>query len=140
MTTRYFIRIENNAGLFRAEIYDNRPKPVHIAENLSLSPEANVSIKGKPYTLAKLLTALFQYQEGDLRLAYDERGQLELGQYLFRQIFGKADAALKKSLTNENLKTEIRIVSHDEHICRLPWVLLADMFVMADNAEFSFQP
>jgi len=131
MTTRYFIRIENNAGLFRAEIYDNRPKPVHIAENLSLSPEANVSIKGKPYTLAQLLTALFQYQEGDLRLAYDERGQLELGQYLFRQIFGKADAALKKSLTNENLKTEIRIVSHDEHICRLPWVLLAD-----ENANF----
>lgn len=131
MTTRYFIKIENNAGLYRAEIYDNRPEPVHIAENISLSPEAKVIIKGKPFSLAQLLNALFQYQESDLKLAYDERGQLELGQYLFRQIFGNADAALKKSLTNENLKTELRIVSHDEHICRLPWVLLAD-----ENANF----
>ncbi|MCP4105959.1 MAG: CHAT domain-containing protein [Desulfobacteraceae bacterium] len=138
MTNNYFIKIENKNEQYQATIYKNSQTPSHITENLKLSPNDKVTIKGNPYTLEQLIEALIQYQENDLKLVYDERGQMEFGQYLYQQLFNNADPNLLRSLRNEN--AQLRIITQDEHITRLPWVLLADensIFLSATGCAIS---
>jgi hypothetical protein len=127
MTHRYLIKIDNQNSQYRAEIYQKKDAaPLHISERISLAPTDKITIKEKQFPLSQLIDALIQYKDSDLKLAYDERGQLAIGQYLYQQIFSNADSAILKPLKDENSSADLRIISHDEHICRIPWVLLAD--------------
>ncbi|MDM8516713.1 CHAT domain-containing protein [Desulfobacterales bacterium HSG16] len=116
------IEIKKQDKKYQAAIHYNQN---HIQiENLKLHPDDTLKIKGNEYPIKNLIKAMIKYDPKSLKIAYDERGQMEFGQYLFSQIFQNADKAFLQSLRNENF--QLRIITKDEHITRLPWVLLAD--------------
>ncbi|XCN73458.1 MAG: hypothetical protein Q3M24_01525 [Candidatus Electrothrix aestuarii] len=87
-----------------------------------LLPEARIRLKGSEISLTDLCLALNTYHHDWLTEFLDERGQLEIGQYLYQEIFGELTPY---DLTEEGTGIELRIITKDEHIARLPWVLLA---------------
>ncbi|OQY51225.1 MAG: hypothetical protein DRR08_33565 [Candidatus Parabeggiatoa sp. nov. 2] len=131
-TVRYFLEIKkDNKGAYRCWIHQGEQ---HNAfgdlKNLRLKPNSRVEIKGKKITLKRLVEELITFDYNDeeqarLKLKFDEREQSDIGQHLFDETFGK----LKSSIYNEILRyeqKEVRILCTDEHIARLPWVLLSD--------------
>jgi CHAT domain len=103
--------------------------------NLQLGPQSTVDIKGQAYTLAALVQALIGYQPDDLQMVYDERGQLQVGRYLYTQIFGVLDATERRRLRDTSV--DARIVTEDEHLARLPWALLVDESVFLSTVGWS---
>ena len=87
-----------------------------------LLPEDKVVINTCEMSLDDLSQALIEYDEDWLTEFLDERGQLEVGQYLYQEIFGRITPY---DLTEEGTGIELRIITRDENIARLPWVLLA---------------
>ena len=115
-------------------IMESGPSARDLAQ-LQLGPEAEIDIKGQAYRLDALVDALIGYHANDLQTAYDERGQLEIGRHLYQQLFGDLDGLERQRLRERPL--DIRIVTEDEHIARLPWVLLADGSVFLATAGWS---
>ena len=81
-----------------------------------------IILKGSEISLADLSQALIDYNQDWLDDFLDERGQLEIGQYLYQEIFG---SITPYDLTEEGTGIELRIITKDEDIARLPWTLLA---------------
>ncbi|MCP4702521.1 MAG: hypothetical protein GY862_37535 [Gammaproteobacteria bacterium] len=92
-------------------------RSVHLGE-LALGPDAEVAIKGRRFTLEALTRILSDSKDKPLQQAFDEPGQLEIGRYLYRQVFEKIFGEHPPSAA-------LRIQTHDEEIVRLPWALLA---------------
>lgn len=135
-TARYFLHIEKNPddNTYRGCVHQGIPPEENWAEDLQLQPDSPVTVKGQPYSLVQLVNALISFDEKVLKRAFDERGQLEIGQHLFAQTFGKLTLSLKnKLLQHDNL--DIRVLCPDEHIASLPWVLLADKGVFLSAAK-----
>lgn len=130
---RYFAEIDDGGA--QGRLHQGNPVYAHSLPHLQLHPQAEVRIKSKLHTLGILVQALIGYQPDDLREAYDERGQLELGQYLYRQVFGPLPPAERQRL--QHGQVELQIVTHDEHIARIPWALLANDGVFLATAGWS---
>ncbi|MFQ5632585.1 MAG: hypothetical protein ACE5I1_27775, partial [bacterium] len=62
-------------------------------------------------------------------------GQLEIGQFLYNQIFKEMQPSELKSPHGEQV--DVRIITEDEHIARLPWVLLAHKGVFLSATGWS---
>ncbi|MCW5213104.1 hypothetical protein VU04_09370 [Desulfobulbus sp. TB] len=84
--------------------------------------DEKIILKGSEVSLAELSQALIDYNQDWLDDFLDERGQLEVGQYLYQEIF---DKITPYDLTEDGRNVELRIITRDENIARLPWVLLA---------------
>ncbi|AUB82755.1 hypothetical protein [Candidatus Thiodictyon syntrophicum] len=84
--------------------------------NMRLGSAQLLSLKGVTRSLGDLVRALVDYEPADLALFFDERGQLEIGSWLYREVFGdqRIDAD----------EARLQIDTDDEHITRLPWPLL----------------
>ena len=120
---RYFVEIENRSGDYYGK--------VHIG-NLDLSREiapaglglyAQLSLSNQAHTLISLVERMLAYRLDDREKLFDERGQLEIGMHLYRQVFLDSHP---DSLTREqDGSVEVRIITNDEHAARLPWAMLA---------------
>lgn len=132
---RYFVEIINENGDYRGSIHQGNPTIARPLNDLLLQPEAEVSIKGQPYKIGDLVQALIDYKPEDIRIAFEERGQLEIGQYLYARVFGKTPHTELKRSADEQV--DLRIVTGDEHIARLPWVLLAQQGIFLSAAGWS---
>jgi hypothetical protein len=119
---QYFLEIDNKAGHYEGRIYQGDPASAYPLPNLELGSTAQINIKGKTCTLGELIQALIAYESEILETFFDERGQLELGQYLYAQTLGCWQNAPDP---RREADIQIHILSEDEHILRLPWVLLA---------------
>lgn len=120
---RLFVEIKNSGGGYRGSVYQDDRVPLYDLPAPALGPDEPLTLNGETRRLGEILRALLQGPSPELTAAFDERGQLEFGQFLYRQVFGPLDAATRERLRQE--KVEVRIVSDDEHVARLPWVLLA---------------
>ena len=120
---RCFVEIKNANGRYTGAIHQGNPAIARPLPDLKLGPDDELVIKDRAYPLGALVQALITYQARDLKIAYEERGQLEIGRHLYRQIFGDLHPSTFQSEGDEGV--DVRIVSGDEHIARLPWVLLA---------------
>jgi hypothetical protein len=132
---RYFIEINEFEGHYKIAIHKGNPSEAVVLPSVVLGQNSEVSIKGVSYKLGQLLQALISYQPDDLKLAFDERGQLEIGQFLFTKVLGGV-GIMKDSLVAEN-RVEVRIVTKDEFIARLPWVLLANEGIFLSTTGWS---
>ncbi len=130
---RYFVELD--PGGTHGRLHQGNPDHARVLSGLQLGPTAIVRIKAKDYQLGQLVQALIAYQQDDLLEVYDERGQLELGQYLYAQLFNSLDFRERQRL--HDAKVEVQIVTTDEHFARLPWVLLADRGVFLSTAGWS---
>jgi len=97
--------------------------------------DAEIHIKDHTLSLGQLVDSLLAFQSGPLEDAFDERWQLEVGQYLYEQIFRAAEN-IKPELLRDG-PIEVRIITRDEHIARLPWVLLSRNGVFLSAAGWS---
>ena len=100
----YTIKINQS---FDCQTYDNKSGRIHHA---SLSLDNCIPWQDQTWSLFDLS------KETDL----DERFQLISGQYLYQQVFGDYPLDL-----NMSLHKQIRIISENEDINRIPWQLLA---------------
>lgn len=132
---RYFVQIDNSDSRYRGSIYRENGSLVLDLPELQLGPDVWISINKRDYKLADILKYLISVEAMEQDTIFDERGQLELGQFLYGQLFGGLDSTTLRSLRDEHV--EVRIVTDDEHVGRLPWVLLASNGVFLSRIETS---
>ncbi|MCP4110227.1 MAG: hypothetical protein GY749_32680 [Desulfobacteraceae bacterium] len=133
---RYFLEISKAGKHYTVSIHQGDPDKARTFPDASLGPEAEITIKNNNFKLGDLIHALITYNPNDLELAFDERGQLQTGHYLYSQTIGRLNPSELEQLHNEN-ETEIRIITHDEHIARIPWVLLAHRGIFLCTTSWS---
>ena len=121
----YTLKISSDDGLYHGLICHNESGTECIIGRLELMQESQVTVKGQIYSLGQIVNALVTYNKDDIKKAFDERGQLEIGHYLYQQIFGKLSKEMIGLFSNAT-EIDLHIVSEDEHIKRLPWVLLSN--------------
>ncbi|MDJ0667894.1 MAG: hypothetical protein QNJ61_11465 [Desulfobacterales bacterium] len=91
-------------------------------------------IKDQKVAIRDLLDALIDFDEKWLHDFFDERGQMDVGVYLYRQLFGDTSA---EEISRNCDAMDLRIVTQDEDMARLPWLLLADRGVFLSTAGWS---
>ncbi len=133
-TTEYFLEIHNNDGHYQGRLHQGDSGLSCELPELALGPQVSLTIKNKPCALGALVQALITFKSETLKTVFDERGQLMLGQYLYAQTLGRCPDKLQAVTGAEVL---LRIISEDEHIIRLPWVLLARNGVFLATAGWS---
>lgn len=114
--TRYIITLTRQQNGFQAIIKQTGKLP-RVLNGVRLDETDCITIKNQSISLGDIVSALQNYDEDWLQDWFDECGQWELGCYLYQQLFSTEQAVQN---------AEICIISHDEHINHLPWVLLAN--------------
>ncbi len=116
--TRYLVTINESRFILRR--HGEEQGETYLAPKLS--PGDTLSIKGDEVLLGDLSHALIHYDQDWIEHYLDERGQIEVGHYLYKQIFAEKTP---QDLATNCEPVEVRIITTDENISRLPWVLLA---------------
>src|ERR1044071_3247585 len=132
---RYYVEINKHNASYSGKLYRDNPLAVRELPRLALGEKQVIKVNGKSLKLGELIQRLTAYQPGDLQTIFNERGQLEIGQYLFKTIFNSRNDAEQNGRSGK--RVEIRIVTNDEHIARLPWVLLADEGIFLSTSGWS---
>lgn len=114
---RWFVEVSPAGNVHAGRIYRGSADRGFPFEAPALGRDA--TIPGWPGTLGTLLEGLVKLDESFER-AFDERLQTELGKHLWGQTFGRIDHL---DLPDEG-DVEVQIATEDEHLARLPWVLL----------------
>lgn len=125
---RYYVEILSDEGEYKC--YCNG----RVTDAL-LESETKLNLGGAQRTLGGVAQDFIGYQMDN----FDEREQLDLGQYLYAQLFGDTHPSQLRSGADH---VELRIVTADEHIRRLPWALLAyqNEFLVASGWSVAFAP
>lgn len=119
---RYYVEISSQDGRFQGCVQDSaRRRAKRQLTNVQLGREAEIVVNGFTRTLGDVVDALINFRLSD----FDERAQLDVGQYLYRQIFDTQYVSELRQSDDDEDHLEIRIISNDEHVRRLPWALLA---------------
>lgn len=90
---RYFIELSRVAESYEALIYSDNRVLGRQRPGLALGPQATVSIKGRSSTLGELVELLVDPRRRQWAERFDQRGQLELGHYLYHQLFAETRPA-----------------------------------------------
>jgi hypothetical protein len=108
----------------------------------ALSTDTPLTINGTETTLGTLTAELIKYDQYTLKKFFKERGQFEIGSYLFGQLFNNLKESEREQLRDGNTRVDLRIISDDENLSNLPWPLLNDMgrFVAATGWSVSLSP
>ncbi len=123
---QYFVKIEKgNRGYTGSVIRDNQVK-VEL-KDIKLGVDDDVKVTGNNHKLGILVDAIIESNSDDIQNVFHERGLMEIGEYLYENIFSKLPEDEIKYLKRTSDVEEIKvcIVTEDEHISRLPWVLLS---------------
>ncbi|MGA9768600.1 MAG: hypothetical protein WBV94_06150 [Blastocatellia bacterium] len=138
---RLFVEIQKGEGGYTGSVHQGNPGAAEKLANLLLKPDDAVIINRQSYGLGVLVDKLIAFRPDEMDNLFNERGQLEIGQHLHAQTIGKLapdkfrDSRNDRSATDKGI--EIRIVTDDEHVARLPWSLLADRGVFLSTAGWS---
>ncbi len=133
---RYSVIIQNKENKYTGILRYGEKKNAWQLPNLELGPEVEVPLNGETRRLGELVEEFMRYDPIELKNSFDERGQLEIGQYLFSQLFEKINSTDAKHFLLEK-DVDLRIVTSDEHISRLPWPLLANKGIFLSTVGWS---
>ncbi|MCP5004078.1 MAG: hypothetical protein GY941_09070 [Planctomycetes bacterium] len=136
---QYFVKIEKGSSGYTGSITrDNQVKAE--LKDIKLGVDDEVKVKGINHNLGTLVEAIIGYDSNDIGYVFDERGLLEIGEYLYRNTFSRLPEGEIKSLRNKNEMEEVNvcIVTEDEHISRLPWVLLSNECCFLSTLGWAF--
>lgn len=133
---RYILEIEKKenryTGLLYSDIAGTRPAVL----NLNFEDTAKIRIRDEIYRLGDLLGGYAASVKNTVPEAYNERGHLAVGQYLYSQIFGNLSAE-EQQQRHPSEPADLCIVSPDERTASLPWNLLADKGIFLCAAGWS---
>ena len=107
----FSVRVRTAGGAFELD----RP-------GVSLGPEAMVTVRDEQVPLVRICDAAREPDYTHTAALLDRRGQVAVGEYLWNEVFGDRAAECWNRLPN--IASEIRIVTTDERIARLPWNLM----------------
>ena len=112
---RCFIEIADGQAVIRRSDEGQASEPRAVA----LALDDRLLIKDQQVAVRDLLGALIDYDEKWLHDFFDERGQMDVGIHLFRQLFGDVSA---DDVSRNCDAMDLRIVTRDEDMARLPWL------------------
>src|SRR5215217_2833413 len=124
---RYFIEITTEHDNISILIYENNPTIGRKADGAKLRRSDTVPLEEQHYRLDEIVDLIRSphadhlYQRTQENL--DERDQVDIGHFLYQQLFGDIHPAKLQPDTNEAV--DLRIITDDEFIASLPWPLLA---------------
>lgn len=95
---------ENDLQVYRC----GEVRRIFFRTSPKLAPGDTVHLKGCEILLSELSQALIHYEQEWIAQYLDERGQLDVGRYLYQQIFGTLSPY---ELDREGNGAEIRIVT-----------------------------
>ncbi len=122
---RILVSVEPVEDGYRVQVNAGREGSVGPWRRLDLGRGTAVRIKGTEMTLGELVDGLIHYRRRVIDFAFDERGQRDLGRFLFQQLFRSTSPEICY-LPDTDDSGEIRLLAEDERILRIPWILLAD--------------
>ncbi len=133
---RYIVEIEKKENRYTGSLYQH-PSGTHPALlNLNFEDTAKIRIRDETYRLGDLLGCYVSSVKNMLPAAFEERGHIAIGQYLYSQIFGTLSAEDRQRLHSSE-PVEVCIVSQDDRIASLPWSLLANNGIFLCTAGWS---
>jgi hypothetical protein len=121
---RYLINIQRVGDQYHGRVRSGDGGPTFDLTDIQLGAASKVEINGYVRTLGEVVESLVYHRVESIEADLDEIGQLAVGQHLYAETFGRLKSA-GRALPWQGGGTEVRIVTADEHIARLPWVLLA---------------
>lgn len=121
---RYLINIQRGGDQYQGRIRSGDGATTFNLTNLRLGSDTKIDINGYLRTLGYVVENLVHHRIESIEADLDEGGQLAVGQHLYAETFGRMKAA-GWALPGQGEGIEVRVVTEDEHIARLPWVLLA---------------
>ncbi len=115
-------------GTYRVRCWTSENPTGNSEENCRLGPSVGISIPGngpanpaQNITLGEFRHVLTNQAADFASWQFSERTQIELGQHLFAETFGR----LKHFETERDIDLRICVDAGDEHLAALPWPLLA---------------
>ncbi len=121
-----FLEIHREGSKCHGKFWFDQDKNKNELGRLDIGPEKTVKIPDSthPYTendycMKDLVTALIEFDEDKLAVVFEERGQFEIGRFLYSNTLGKLGNG---QITDE---LDLRIITDDEFIGQLPWPLLS---------------
>jgi hypothetical protein len=121
---RYFVELYPTHARYNGLLYADNAAARHPLGTVRLSPTDAIVLRGQTYSFATLLQTLITSEPKQLAALFDLRSQLELGQQLYAQTLGQLPENERQRLHAAGA-VELRIVTNDEELARLPWHLLA---------------
>ena len=119
---RIFIRIENTGDGYQARVEGNRASNAPF--EVRLSPEDKIKNRDRPFTTVGQLSELLAWNDySDASKLPDKEKQLFIGDHLFTQIF--REQTPRQIADESDAGVDVRVVTDDAHIARLPWGLFA---------------
>lgn len=128
MALRYFIKIDllastTEGNKYHGEVF-KESQSLYMLPDLKLSDNFSIKINNENFTISQIVNALTIFKQDDLKTIFSVTGQTKIGEYLYNQIFNQLSPEQEQSLFNDELEIEIRIVTKDDNITKLPWILL----------------
>jgi len=123
-----FIEIKVDGGHYIGRIHQGAQSGKNAAQGFPLD-ELKLDRKVKPLddqsiTLGHILDSIIKFAPKKLK-NFNERIQLDLGQYLYDQTLGNLPEKEQEHLRDAK-DLDLRILTEDEHIASLPWNLIAN--------------
>lgn len=128
---QYILNIENVNDALLGSILETGSQLTHYIENIDILPSSKVA--GADFNFEQIINFFDVGDQGFLREYLDESLQLNIGSKLFSETFGKHSDKFDTSRP-----AHVLIVSEDEFILRLPWVLSAFNGFFLSKAGWSF--
>lgn len=91
---------------------------------LKLDSSASIEYRDRKLTLEEVIDKFQTFGATEQDPITSAGGQLEVGRHLYQQIFGSLRPEVMRSLRGE--RVDLRVVTDDKHLLRLPWSLIAD--------------
>ncbi len=132
---RYFLEISQENNSYTVSLHQGNPKMANKRINVALGSIAKVIVKGEEHDLGELVRLLKEFDEQRVNDIYDERGQLDIGHYLYQQLIG---GRLPTDFNRPgDDQVDLRLITSDEHIASLPWPLMAHKGVFLSTCNWS---
>lgn len=136
MHCQYNIVIEKYRKRYKGYLYTDDPEDCIALDNLKLHPESIIQVNGKNYEIGALLKCKGNENPTDNAVFFNERSQLDIGQYLFQQLFGQLPEKDLRQIGAAS-SVDIRIITQDDHIYRIPWNLLSNRGIFLSAVSWS---
>ena len=121
---RVHVFIHRKDDRFDIDITSADGKPIGRRSNAPIGPDAEVPFdRDRTIQLRELIDRLVDFHRADLEDIFRVEGQRAVGRFLFDAVFGEFDRKTQDDLIADPI--DLRIVTDDEHVAALPWVLLA---------------
>ncbi len=133
-TMPYFIELTSSGADYAGYIHQGNPAIARPLPPLAIGEDVAVHL-GKTVRLGQVVEAFVDTHIPDLAFVYEERSQVELGQYLYQQLFGTLHP--RQMHGPHDTWVDLRIVTDDEYLPRLPWNLLAHKGIFLSTMGWS---